>query len=290
LVIDLRKESLGKVVMSQSLGICPDSIAVSPDGNWAVVANEAEEDPNTNGTISIFDLRKIKTIDDFVPALICYEITDLDKTLNKPSGEIEPEFVCFDPRSRFAAVSCQENDAVIFIDLQKDKPFISGSLLLPKGAMPDGISLIDDVKVVGQTYGLVLGIAQEGDSESINSTGGQSVSFYWINPDNMESGSILLWQSKIYEILKYNPNERFDPESIVIFKSGWNVYAAITIERLNSLLILNITEPICPSIEDLITVGKRPEGLISLNSNGKNVIITANEGKNAPQLSIIAER
>lgn len=288
LVISLSANNIGGILASQSTGICPDCVGVSPDGRWAVAANEAEFDDNTEGFISVYSLDEIDYRIHSALPLVHYRIKNLDNLINTDKGKIEPEYVCFDPKSRFAAVSCQENSAIIFIDLRQDKPTLAGSIELPQGANPDGIAMIDGISTEDGINGIILGIAEEGDVENNQSQAGQSISFYWINPDNLDSGAILLYRDKIGNIIQAENSQRYDPENITMFHYCKKVFAAVAVERLDSVLILDITDPIAPKTAQTIKTGKRPEGIISLDFNGNKFIITANEGKKTYPISVIS--
>lgn len=56
LFIDLRPDTRGRVLFSQAVGLHPDSVAVSPNGRWAVIANEGEGTPDGPGSVTVLDL------------------------------------------------------------------------------------------------------------------------------------------------------------------------------------------------------------------------------------------
>jgi DNA-binding beta-propeller fold protein YncE len=287
LVIDIRKGTLGDILSKQKVGVCPDSLAASPDGNWVIVANEAEENTEIAGSITVFDLREVNGIEDIKKTLKHYNLNGLDKLLAVPAGEIEPEFVCFAPDSSFVAVGCQENSAIVFIDLRESEPFLAGFIQLPVGSNPDGIAILGGIKIPGGADSFLLGIAEEGDSSSIKRQAGQSVSFYSIDPSNLKSGYKLLLRIKAYELFGGSASDRYDPEGITMFRDNDKFYAAIAIERADAVTVLDITDPVNPKKVGIFAVGKRPEGIITVSEGGNRYILTANEGKNTAQLSII---
>ncbi len=107
------------------VGALPDMVAVSPDGKYAVVANEGEpNDDYTNdpeGTVSIVTLadKSVRTV----------RFTGLDADAFGPSAhfpspegttvaqDLEPEYVAISGDSTTAFVSMQENNAMAVIDL-----------------------------------------------------------------------------------------------------------------------------------------------------------------------------
>ena len=46
-------------------------------------------------------------------SLPAFELPGLESLVGEPADRIEPEYVTFDPRSRFAIVTLQENDAFV---------------------------------------------------------------------------------------------------------------------------------------------------------------------------------
>lgn len=115
--VDLRPASLGRVLLEMEVGYHPDSIDISPDGRWALVACEAEGDTSLPGSIWAIDvggLRAERISEDPPPP--AWEVPGLAELVGLPAGAIEPEFVSFDPTGRLAAVSCQENEVVALVD------------------------------------------------------------------------------------------------------------------------------------------------------------------------------
>jgi predicted extracellular nuclease len=132
----------GTFLVSTTVGIQPDSVDIAPDGNLAVVANEAEgSEPEGSaatgsdggpGSLSVINL---SSFDPLTPTVL----TATNVALPQPSGvsglstgrfddlarlpitnapeTLEPETVTFSPDSQFAYVSLQENNGVVRLRL-----------------------------------------------------------------------------------------------------------------------------------------------------------------------------
>lgn len=269
--IDLRDRSAGRVLRTQLVGHHPDSIAIAPDGRWALVANEAEYDRTTPGSIGVLDLRALSGWErDRLEPAPYRELDGLDRLLGVKPGACEPEFVAFDPRGRFAAVSCQENDAVVFVDLQADEPSLAGVVRLPKGAGPDGVCVLDGVPGPGGISAALLAVAEED---------GQSVSFHLVNPERLADAPTLLSRVDVRPVLNANkPRKRRDPEGVVLCRAGDRIYALVAIERGDRVQRFDATDPKAPVPAGRVAVGSRPEGLAMIEQPDGLVVLTANEG------------
>ena len=134
----------GTLLDSATVGNQPDSIAISPNGRYAVIANEAEgtEPPpgastGSNGgpgSISVIDLSgfngvvpaelvvttiALSALDPLeLPGLSSGRTDDLARlSIDHTPGTLEPEGVAFSPDSRLAYLTLQENNAVIRLNL-----------------------------------------------------------------------------------------------------------------------------------------------------------------------------
>ena len=134
----------GALLASAALGIQPDSIAIAHNGQYAVVANEAEAtglgQNGGNGSLSIVDLqgfnevssRPLQVTNVPLPALTGLGLStgrtdDLAQlTIDNTPGTIEPESVAFSHNSRFAYVTLQENNGVLRLDLHSGEFSVVG--------------------------------------------------------------------------------------------------------------------------------------------------------------------
>ncbi|MFT5906717.1 MAG: DNA-binding beta-propeller fold protein YncE [Cryomorphaceae bacterium] len=256
---DLNAAKAGKTkfILDQEIGIHLDSIAISPNGKWAVIADEAEGSSSTPGAITLVDISKLGTSD----RLPVYKVPGLAAALGRPAGRVEPEFVCIDSRSRFAAIACQDDNAVVIIPLGSN-PRVLSVIKLPNGALPDGVNLIN--------YGnsMLLSIAEEGTD---------SVSIYTVNPKQLNQAPQLITRINV-RVLSGNSG-RCDPEGVYMFRQAGKLYLAVAIERADRTLIMDITNPAKPRKIAAVPVGSRPEGIIVQKQGGKTYVLTGDEGK-----------
>jgi hypothetical protein len=278
--LDLRPERLGSILVLQQTGIWPDSVAISPDGRWLVIANEAEEDDDTPGSIEVVDLGGLDI--DACPAdqsLPCYELSELPQILEEPAGRCEPEFVAFDPQSRFAAVSCQGNDSVVIVDLQRERPQIVNRIRLTDGAQPDGVAVLASAMGPGGKRGCLIGIAEEGGEGPHGRRTGNAFSLYWVDPDNLASSVALMSRVDVRPwVNPFQPDARLDPEAVLLTYYAGSPFAFLGIERSDSVLCVDIDDPINPKLIAKAQVGSRPELIASVCDQGKLYLLTADEG------------
>ncbi|MBK1854867.1 hypothetical protein JO972_07840 [Verrucomicrobiaceae bacterium 5K15] len=258
-VIDLNAAARGqqKVVIDQKIGIQLDSIGVAPNGRWVVVADEAEGDGSTPGNILVApisgNLGNGKS-------LAFRKVPGLAAALGRPAGRVEPEFIAIDPTSRFAAVSCQEDNAIALVRLS-NSPSLGGVIRLPRNAQPDGVHLISHGS---QT---ILAIAEEGTD---------SASFYQVSANNLSQPKLL---ARVNIRSLGGMGTRSDPEGVALFRQGGHLYCAIGIERANRVVIMNLDQPTAPVKEAIVSVGSRPEDVIAIRTGSTTTVLSADEGK-----------
>lgn len=279
--IDLRKHTRGTIVVAQPLGIGPDSIAISNDGKYAVVANEAEDDPATPGSIMVINLGVLdidKTpSENILPAI---EIEGLDDAIKQPLGECEPEFVAIDPQSRFAVVSCQENDCLVVVDLLKEPAMITNMIKLPFGSSPDGVTILDCFAGDNQTQGSLIIVAEEGLEKDKIARTGNSLSVYWLDSENPANPPAIKARIDIHPFVSSTePLKRLDPESVVCVEHKGRKYIFLSVERSDEILCFEITQKYNLLFKGKAKVGERPEGLCIVEINGEIFVLSADEGK-----------
>lgn len=285
--VDLRRgeDTLGVHVLWQGLGFHPDGIAVSPDGRWALVACEGEGSPDTPGEVWAVDLAGLnadrRVRDGALPA---FSLPGLAELMQQPAGGLEPEIVAFDPASRFAVVSLQENDAFVVVALPEGgSPRLVGRTLLADGANPDGIDVLDGVPGPDGRPGALVAVAEEGRFNHAGQTTGNTVSFYWLDPAALDQSAVLMSRTDVRPWVDAGePDKRRDPESVKLLRAGGRTLAILTIERGDYLLGLDVTDPSHPVLFDKVKVGDRPEGLILVDHPSGILIVTGDEGNRGP--------
>lgn len=284
--LDLRKGKLGRKVLDQSIGIDPDSVAISPNGQLAIVANEAEDDPLNRGSIYVIDLSTLKMDKTASQKLSIYKLTGLSKLLGK---NVRPEFVAFDPKSRLATVTCQRNDAVAIIDIRTNPPRLVNAIRLPELSGPDGIDVLDSIIAPDGKTGCLVGIAEEGYAVH-GKRGGQTISFYWVDPNDLEAPPVFISRLDTRPLIcPDKPYKRIDPEGIAMMRFNNTPFAFVGMERTDCVIALNLTDAKSPHLATGIAkTGHRPEGVIGFIENEILYIITGNEkDKTGNPISII---
>lgn len=110
-------------------GALPDHVVFSPDGKWCLTANEGEPSDDytidPEGSVTIVDVSSGKpgtvtqvSLGDLEAEGDSVRIFGPGATL---AQDLEPEFVAVSPDSKTAWVVCQENNAVITVDLESGK-------------------------------------------------------------------------------------------------------------------------------------------------------------------------
>ncbi len=126
----------GTFIASASAGIQPDSVAISPNGQYAVIANEAEGfavgdnggpgsltvvnlsgfDPNTSTSLSVTQIA--------LPSQASTPGFTVDRTddaarlpIDNTPETLEPESVTFSTDSQYAYITLQENNGVVRLNL-----------------------------------------------------------------------------------------------------------------------------------------------------------------------------
>jgi len=121
-----------QLVNKVTVGALPDMVTFTPNGRYALVANEGE--PNSNytndplGTVSIIDLsrgvKKLKQSDVRTVDFTAFNGTTLDPSIRifgpgaTVAQDLEPEYITVSQDSKTAWVTCQENNAIAIIDIR----------------------------------------------------------------------------------------------------------------------------------------------------------------------------
>lgn len=277
----LTETGLGEEVFRAATGFHPDAVALSPDGRWLLVADEGEESDTTAGSLSLYDLH------DWSPgsaaAVPVTRLAGLGSWCGAPDGEVEPEYVAVDSGSRLAAVSCQENDAVLLVDLRTQPPRVAGAIRLPAGAHPDGVA-------VTEWRGQVLvAVAEEGEKKK---EGGHAVSVWQVDPARLDQPAVARARCDVRPLAHpEKPAKAGQPESVAWQVRGDRLGLLVGVERGNCVLLLDLSDPDQAVPAGRAPVGERPEGLAAWVRATDGLVVTANEGNKDPgTLSVIRWR
>ncbi|HLA32002.1 MAG TPA: hypothetical protein VJ047_13360 [Pseudomonas sp.] len=201
--VEFRAAADGKLLKTVEIGIWPDSLAFSPQGDFVVVANEGEGYVRDGegfrsgeGSISLIDLRggvaaaqhsliglpDLAGVEGATQAehqRLLERLIDGEE-LKVPFGtspeHIEPEYVTFSPDGARAYVSLQENNAIAVIDMRQgklDQVFGLGTVRHAADILDDGkydagaelFALREPDALAVSADGRYLISADEGDSD-----------------------------------------------------------------------------------------------------------------------------
>ncbi len=274
--VDLRAGHEGERMGWLATGFHPDSVALSPDGRWAVVANEGEGDPTTPGTVTVVDLSGLN-LGHWITngALPTWDVPLTCRALETSSGDLEPEYIAISSDSRWAAVSLQENDAVAFISLHETPPRLAGAFGLSYGAQPDGLAWRPEPG----TNRYLLAAAEEGLFDFHGRVLGHALSLWSVQPDGGQDTARELSRVDLSALIAPGKKrKRIDPESVKLTTWGARTLALVTSERRDCVAILDVTDPRQPTPCGQLKTGTAPEGL-RLIPDGQNLyVITGDEG------------
>ena len=304
----------GALLASAPVGIQPDSIAIAPNGQYAVIANEAEGTGVGNnggaGSISIVDLQGVNgvvarplvvrtialTSIANVPGVSSGRTDDIARLLidNTP-GTIEPEGVTFSANSRLAFITLQENNAVIRVDLHKGTLDVLGlgSTTHPADLAVDGtydpstemtaIREPDGIAVDGT--GRYFITADEGDTRdalgAAGPRGGRTVSLFDARTGLLlgDTGSQLddaANEAGLYPDGRSNRGGS-EPEGVDLANHRGTTLAAVALERANAIALVDVSDPAAPSVLGVQGVGVGPETVKFFRRGSRLFAASANE-------------
>ena len=284
-VIDIKSKKIKREI---ELGGQPDSIAVSPDGRYAVVAIENERDEDLDdGAIPQAPAGKLIIVDlhgnpnKWTTRTV--ELTGLEGMLY--SDDPEPEYVDIN-KNNIAVVTLQENNHIVLvdittgniinhfsagtqdldnIDITKDSSITLESSLRDIPREPDGVSWINDSLLV---------TADEGDMDG----GGRGYTIY--NTD----GDIVFNSDNTVEhtVVRHGhyPDKRAgkkgnEPENVEVGTFRGDKYLFVNSERASVALVYDINDPTNPVLKQVLPTSTKPEGLLALPN--RKLFITAGE-------------
>jgi DNA-binding beta-propeller fold protein YncE len=220
---------------------------------------------------------------------------------------IEPEYVAFSPDGARAYVSLQENNAIAVIDIQKgklDKVFGLGTVRHAADILDDGkydpsaelFALREPDALAVSADGRYLISADEGDTDpkiaktkaGLPSGGGRTVSVFDAMSGKLlgDTGSQLddmAAQAGVYPDVR-SPNKGSEPEGVVSFDAFGKRLVVATLERADSLALIDLDQPEQPKVLQVVGAGEgagsgklAPEGLAHVEHNGRHFLVTGLE-------------
>ncbi|MEB3211796.1 MAG: esterase-like activity of phytase family protein [Leptolyngbyaceae bacterium] len=277
------------IVRSLDIGGQPDSIAVSPDGDYAVIAIENERDEDLgDGGIPQQPAGFVVIVDTSSSNPANWTTTQVDLTglsgVTVPEDP-EPEFVDISSNN-IAAVTLQENNAIVLIDLT------TGNVINSFSAGTVSLANIDTVEddIINQTS-VLAGIPREPDGIAFIGTdyiatadegdldgGSRGFTIFDLNGNVVfTSGSEM---DQIAARVGHYPegrseNKGNEPENIEFASYDGTDYLFVNSERSSLVFVYNVDDPTNPVFQQVLPAGVGPEGGKAIP--GRNLLVVASE-------------
>ena len=292
----------GRIVSQTPIGIGPDCIALDRTRSLAVIALEDEEtevgDPtafpagNTRpGAVAIVDYSAGTGSGQIQVTTIPVDLSGLPDA--GCPADPQPEYVAIDSAAGIAYVTLQENNAIAVIDLvtrSVSTIFDCGTTTHLADATDNGESSITETYtgrrepdgIAISANGRYLFTADEGDTGNLPAgfhAGGRTLSVW-----DSVTGELLVDTGDAIErallgkgLLDDGRSEKRgpEPEGVVVFELDGLTLAAVGIERGRSVIFFDVSNPLEPTILDVIGVGTEPEGLVWVPSS--KLLLVGNE-------------
>lgn len=277
------------VVRSIDLGGQPDSVAVSPDGQYAVVAIENERDEDLDdGALPQMPAGQIVVVDlSGDVSAWSTSVVDIAGLADLYGSDPEPEYVDIN-NENIAVVTLQENNYIILLDLA------TGAVLNHFTAGAADLDMIDIDEDSGeriQQDQSLSGVLREPDGVS------------WINKDyfatadegDLDGGSRgftifnkrgeVVWTAgNLLEHLTArfghypearSENKGNEPENIELGVYGSDRFLFVNSERSSLVFVFDVADPTSPVYKQALPAAKAPEGVLAIPS--RNLLIAASE-------------
>nr|WP_270879589.1 stalk domain-containing protein [Paenibacillus aestuarii] len=293
-----------ETVKTYEVGIGPDSIAISKDGQYAVIAIEDEEIDLTTEEIDMKTTKRPGSIAILtLPAgdATKAELTNIAIDLSQTGGgamslhDPQPEYVAISADSTTAAVTLQENNAIAIVNLKDKKvtkTFGLGTTKHFADLKSNGtVSFKDEMKARPEPDGIAftadgkyLITANEGDlgkdefKDGVKS-GGRNIMVWDLDGkpvyDSKELVDLKAAQVGLYPDER-SANRGSEVENVTIGEVNGKQMLAVAAERDNAILFFDMTDPVNPVFKGLIpSAGVSPEGIHKVN--GRNLFVSADE-------------
>ena len=314
-LLDLRAPSAPLLTSIIGIGNHPDSIAVTTAGDElvAVIAIENErvwvrdglvvDDDDTEGAVDISAPGAIQVVKlnpatpgNWSVATLALDADYLRNALMIDVDNPQPEYVALSPGRHMAAVSLQDNNGIVLIDLAATE--LSGAFNL--GIVSDRLAdLIDDDKIAltqnypadattepmaGMRYPDAIAFSPDGqyllsaDEGEQALTGGRGFSIWALDGELVWDDAGQIEQRAVKAGLY--PDNRSDKrgieiEGITAARFGSRDFAFAVSERGSFLVIYDISNPYAPEFVQILPTGDGPESVIALPS--RNLVVVAAE-------------
>jgi hypothetical protein len=307
----------GSFLASAPVGIQPDSIDIAPNGQYAVVANEAESPgPGANGgngSLSIVDLQGFNGVRagqlqvtnvplpalGNIPGISTGRTDDIGQlAVDNSPGTIEPESVTFSNNSRFAYVTLQENNGVIRLDMHTGEFAVVGlgtvshlaDLSTSGGYVPNQplVAFREPDGIAVDRTGRFFVTADEGDTRNAAAQsgprGGRTLSVF-----DASSGAFIADTGKQLDDAaaaalptSLYPDSRSnrggsEPEGVDLTDHRGRTLVAVGLERANAVALVDLSNPRLPTVISIAAVDIGPEGIKFFSRGSRLFVAVANE-------------
>jgi hypothetical protein len=296
-VVDIATRS---VVRTIDVGGQPDSVAVSPDGNYAAIAieNERNEDHFTLGdnigTNPQLPTGKLVVIDTSDADPANWSASDVDLTTLITAGvaptDLEPEYVDINSNN-IAVVTMQENNHIALVDLS------DGSVSADFTAGTVDLDLIDateeDPAIIDQSESQTA-IPREPDGVTWIGTS----HFATADEGDMDGGSRGFTIFDTAGNVAYTAGNKLDhmtarfghypdgrsgnkgnePENAEVGTFGDDTFLFVNSERSSLVFVYNVNDPASPVYKQTLPASAGPEGALAIPS--RNLLVVASEEDN----------
>ena len=295
-VFDIRNPTQPKRVATLPMGGQPDSIAISPKGRYAAVAIENERDEDLNdGMIPQLPAGYLRIVDlKGQPSRWGTRDVDLTGLAEVAPNDPEPEYVSINDQN-IAAVTLQENNHVVLVDLQRGRVlrhFSAGQVDLqgvdveendriqPVGVLEGKRREPDAIAWVGP----LLATANEGDYKDADGEEGGSRSFTLFDYNGRvwhEAGASL--EHAFIRAGHYpesrSENKGIEPEGIASARFRKQDLLFVGSERGNAIAVYDVAHPWAPALHQILPAGMGPEGILPIPS--RNLLVVSSEEDSA---------
>jgi hypothetical protein len=306
----------GALLASAPVGIQPDSVVISPNGQYAVIANEAEGAGVGNnggpGSLSIVDLSGFNGVvqRDLVirhvplaslaglPGASTGRTDDIARLpIDNSPGTLEPENIAFTQNSRYALVTLQENNIVISLDVKTGEMRAIGvgttthDMDVTTG---DGYAPQDDVTALREPDGIAIDqtgrffvTADEGDTRNAAAAsgprGGRTLTVYDAETGTViaDTGNQLDEAANGAGVYPDNRSNRggSEPEGLDLTHHRGFTLAAVALERASAVSLVDLTNPLRPTVIDTFNLFPQvgPETVKFFHRGSRLFVASGNE-------------
>lgn len=306
----------GALLASAAVGIQPDAVAISPNGQYAVIVNEAEGTGlggnGGPGSLSIVDLTGFNGVVERDLVVTNAALAPLAGVVGVSSGRtddiaqlpidnspgtLEPENVAFSLDSRHAFVTLQENNAVIRLDVRTLEMEVVGAGQVTHAAdltNGGGYSPVETLTAFREPDGIAVDqtgrffvTADEGDTRNARGSGGprggRTVSVFDARTGAFiaDTGSQLDDTAAAAGIYPDNRSNRggAEPEAVDLTQHRGITLAAVALERANAVALVDLSDPTNPTVIDIAPLASQigPEGVKFFRLDSRLFVATGNE-------------